>query len=185
MSTHALAKELIEFCKLCGYRIVTAESCTGGGVAATLSSIAGSSAVLWGGVVVYDRAAKVRLLGLSPSAVVGAKVYSREVASNMAYAAHALTGLDKAIALGVTGVAGPGSDCGVQAGTVHLAAVNTLFVYEGKVIDGWDCHERKIAMGGSREEVRDESVRVGLLLLLEAAKARRRAESLTELSLAV
>jgi nicotinamide-nucleotide amidase len=185
-STLSIAKSVIEYCKLLGYRIVTAESCTGGLVAATLSSIPGSSSVLWGGFVVYDRAAKVSLLGLSEKSVRGANVYSHETARNMAYQARALTKTDKSIGLGVTGVAGPGSDCGVQAGTVYITAVNELFVHDGRIESGTMFHSKKLEPRGmGRDAVREEAVRVGLELLLDAARSRHAADAMASMQLAV
>jgi PncC family amidohydrolase len=186
LAIHTLAKELVEYCKLLGYRIVTAESCTGGLVAATISAIPGSSSVLWGGFVVYDRAAKVALLGLSERSVRGAKVYSDETARMMAYQARAASKLDKSIALGVTGVAGPGSDCGIAAGTIFLSAINKSFVQDGNIEHGLFFHSKKLEMHGvGREAVRDEVVKVGLELLFDAARSRRAADALADMSLAV
>lgn len=174
MKSTDLAKELVSTCKQFGFRIVTAESCTGGLVASTIASIPGASVVLWGGLVAYDRAAKVALLGFSERAVRGANVYSAEVAKEMAYGAHGLAKLHSAharnlIALGITGVAGPGPDCGVPAGTVELAAVHTGMMYEGVVEDGWTTHIRRLKLHNkSRDEVRDGAVVAALELLIDA-----------------
>lgn len=191
MNTIETAKNLVDTCRQFGFRIVTAESCTGGLVASTISSVPGASSVLWGGVVVYDRAAKVALLGLPERWVRGAKVYSAKVASDMAYAAHNLPKLDygqshKLIALGITGVAGPGPDYGVPAGTVELAVVHTG-VDEGKGWrEGWTVLKKHLELPNkTRDEVREAVVLAGLEFLHQTAVRLRAIEAANDLALAV
>jgi PncC family amidohydrolase len=190
MSTIEAAKNLVDTCKQFGFRIVTAESCTGGLVASTISSVPGASSVLWGGVVVYDRAAKVALLGLSERGVRGAKVYSAKVASDMARAAHGLPKLHygqshNLIALGITGVAGPGPDCGVPAGTVELAVVHTGEENEGNGEVGWSVFRKHIELPNkTRDEVREAVVMVGLEFLYQTAIRQRARYVKTERELA-
>ncbi len=78
-----------------GIRVVCAESCTGGMVAAAITDIPGSSAVLWGGVVAYSNDCKFRLLGVSPDLIADFGAVSREVARAMAIGALAAGGTAK------------------------------------------------------------------------------------------
>jgi len=102
-------------------KLVTAESCTGGLVAACLTSIPGSSAVFERGLVTYSNEAKVELLGV-PMALIQTKgAVSEEVARAMAEGALAQTPAD--IAVAVTGIAGPdGGSAEKPVGLVHFAA---------------------------------------------------------------
>ncbi len=102
-----------------GWRLATAESCTGGMVGAQLTSVAGSSEAYVGGVVAYSNELKQALLGVDAGLIAAHGAVSREVAEAMAEGARRL-GAECGIA--VTGVAGPGG--GTEAkpvGTVHIA----------------------------------------------------------------
>jgi len=99
-------KTLIETYAAAGLTLATAESCTGGLVAATLTDIAGSSAVVDCGFMTYSNSAKTRLLGV-PAALIAAKgAVSGEVAQAMALGALAHSNAD--VAVSITGIAGPG-----------------------------------------------------------------------------
>jgi len=87
-------------------KLVTAESCTGGLIAACLTELAGASHVLERGFVTYSNAAKTELLGVSEALVTEHGAVSNEVASAMAQGALARSRAD--IAVAVTGIAGPG-----------------------------------------------------------------------------
>jgi nicotinamide-nucleotide amidase len=105
------ARELFETLSKRGLRLVCAESCTGGMVTATLTDLAGSSAVLWGGVAAYSNECKVRALRVAPETIAEFGAVSREVARAMADGALELSGGPEAggaaVALAVTGIAGP------------------------------------------------------------------------------
>ncbi|MBL8966665.1 MAG: CinA family protein [Spirochaetaceae bacterium] len=114
--------------RLCGIlrrrsrRLVLAESCTGGLVAAAVTDIPGASDLLWGGFVVYSEASKTALLGVRPETIAEQGVVSRETALEMARGALARSGADLAVA--VTGFAGPDTAPGEAApGRVCLAWV--------------------------------------------------------------
>ena len=115
------AAAVLDACRHAGLMLVTAESCTGGLIAAALTEIPGSSDVLDRSFVTYSYAAKSQMLGV-PAGLIAAKgAVSAEVARAMAEGAlaHAEAGL----AIAVTGVAGPGSDSQAKpAGLVHLAS---------------------------------------------------------------
>jgi nicotinamide-nucleotide amidase len=97
---------LLDAARAAGLRIATAESCTGGLVAAALTDIAGSSDVFDQGFVTYSNAAKEAMLGVSAETLAAHGAVSEEVAREMAEGALANSGAD--IAVSVTGIAGPG-----------------------------------------------------------------------------
>jgi nicotinamide-nucleotide amidase len=100
------AEALLAACRERGVKLATAESCTGGLIAATLTAIAGSSDVLDRGFVTYSNAAKAEILGVSPELIAAAGAVSEEVARRMAEGALRRSAAD--VAVSVTGVAGPG-----------------------------------------------------------------------------
>ena len=101
-----------------GATLATAESLTGGGVAAAFTSVPGSSETFVGGVVAYATALKISLLGVPAEVVERHGVVSAECARAMAEGARRLTGATYAVS--TTGVAGPGPQDGIPAGTVHV-----------------------------------------------------------------
>jgi nicotinamide-nucleotide amidase len=100
------AEALLAACRSKSYRLATAESCTGGLIAAVLTAIAGSSDVVDRGFVTYSNAAKNELLGVPMALIQTHGAVSDEVARAMA--AGALTRSRATIAISVTGLAGPG-----------------------------------------------------------------------------
>ncbi len=100
------AEALLEAARAAGATIATAESCTGGLIAAAITDIAGSSAVFDRGVVTYSNAAKVALLGVSQATLDTNGAVSEAVAREMAEGA--LAGSGATLAISVTGIAGPG-----------------------------------------------------------------------------
>lgn len=100
------ATKLLETCRAKSIRIVSAESCTGGLVAALLTEIPGSSDVFERGFVTYSNASKTQLLGVSEAIIDACGAVSPEVAHAMADGA--LTHSNADIAVAITGVAGPG-----------------------------------------------------------------------------
>jgi nicotinamide-nucleotide amidase len=116
----ALAGAVIEGCAAAGLRLATAESCTGGLIAATLTEIPGCSAVVDRGYVAYDNRAKEQMLAVPAALLAEHGAVSEAVARAMAEGARAQAGVDLAIA--VTGVAGPGGGSPAKpVGLVHLA----------------------------------------------------------------
>ena len=89
-----------------GWRIATAESCTGGMVAAALTDLPGSSDVFDRGFVTYSNAAKIEMLGVSPDSLAQFGAVSPQVACEMAAGALARSAAD--LAVSITGIAGPG-----------------------------------------------------------------------------
>lgn len=101
-----LATRLLARMRARGEMIATAESCTGGLVAATLTEVPGSSDVVDRGFVTYSNAAKIEMLGIRPATLKAFGAVSEEIAAEMA--AGALARSRAAVAIAVTGIAGPG-----------------------------------------------------------------------------
>jgi nicotinamide-nucleotide amidase len=115
-----LAARLIAACTERGLTIATAESCTGGLVAAVLTEVSGSSAVVDRGFVTYSNAAKTAMLGVPADLVDRHGAVSEEVAVAMVEGALARSDAD--IAVAVTGIAGPtGGSAEKPVGLVHFA----------------------------------------------------------------
>ena len=115
-----LAQKLGEQLAAKDWRIATAESCTGGGVAAAITAIAGSSAWFEYGVVSYANVAKQKLLGVSAQTLDLEGAVSEAVVVEMVRGALALSGADLAVA--ISGIAGPsGATPGKPVGTVWFA----------------------------------------------------------------
>jgi nicotinamide-nucleotide amidase len=107
-----------------GLRIATAESCTGGLVAALLTEIPGSSAVLERGFVTYSNEAKSELIGVPPELIASHGAVSEPVARAMAEGALAHSRVEVAVA--ITGIAGPsGGTATKPVGLVHFACART------------------------------------------------------------
>ena len=116
----ARAAALIADYRARGEKIVTAESCTGGLIAALLTEIPGSSAVLERGYVTYSNAAKAQALGVDAALIASHGAVSAAVARAMAEGALARAQAD--VALSVTGIAGPGGGSAPKpVGLVHFA----------------------------------------------------------------
>ena len=154
------ANALLEICKTKKLTLATAESCTGGLVAATISEIAGSSLVLDRGFVTYSNAAKQQMLGVTPATIDVYGAVSRECAEEMAKGALAHASID--LAISITGIAGPtGAVPGKPIGLVFFCAASR----SGRVI----AHDRKYGDIG-RGNVRHQSVLQALAMLQELAE---------------
>ena len=118
--TQALARTVLSLCEARGIMLATAESCTGGMIAAALTDIAGSSTVVDRGFVTYSNEAKQDMLGVKAETLVRFGAVSAETAREMAEGAlaHSRAG----IAVSVTGIAGPGGGSpGKPVGLVWFA----------------------------------------------------------------
>jgi nicotinamide-nucleotide amidase len=115
------ADAVLQAARARGWQLATAESCTGGMVAAALTEIAGSSDVVERGFVTYSNNAKNELLGVPMSVINRVGAVSEEVARAMAEGACKAAGVH--LACGITGVAGPGGGTADKpVGLVHIAA---------------------------------------------------------------
>ena len=120
------AEQVLLTCRMKKLKVVTAESCTGGLIAAALTAIAGSSDVVDRGFVTYSNEAKREMIGVPWDAILGHGAVSEPVARAMAAGALARSNAD--IAVSVTGVAGPGGGSDEKpVGLVHLGAVRAGF----------------------------------------------------------
>ena len=143
-----------------GWTVATAESCTGGLVAGTLTAVAGSSAVVDRGFVTYSNAAKAEMLGVPAETIKAYGAVSEPVARAMAAGARVMAGVD--LAVSITGIAGPGGGSAEKpVGLVHFGCAGP----DGVV------HEVRRFGDIGREQVRLESVRVALGLLLGTCEA--------------
>ncbi len=140
-----------------GERLGTAESCTGGLIAAACTDLAGSSAWFERGVVTYSNEAKAELLGVPPELIARHGAVSAEVAEHMARGLLARAPIHWALA--VTGVAGPaGGSLAKPVGTVWLALAHR----------GGDAKVWRENFGGDRQAVRAQTVASGLAGLARA-----------------
>ena len=154
------AARLLDLCKSKRLTVATAESCTGGLVAAALTDIAGSSAVVDRGFVTYTNEAKQQMLGVPPDTIERHGAVSRETAEAMASGALAHARAD--LAVSITGIAGPtGATPGKPVGLVHFGAA----ARSGRTI----ARERRFGDIG-RSEVRRQSVLEAIAMLTELAE---------------
>ncbi|SDC26595.1 CinA family protein [Belnapia rosea] len=115
------ARTLLALLEARGLTLATAESCTGGLIAAALTAIPGSSAVVTRGYVTYSNEAKAAMLGIPMGVIEGYGAVSESVARRMAEGALRASGAD--IAVSCTGIAGPGGATpGKPVGLVHMGA---------------------------------------------------------------
>lgn len=140
-----------------GWKLATAESCTGGLVSGALTGIAGSSDVIGYGFVTYANAAKVKVLGVSEAVLAEHGAVSGQTAQAMAAGALAVSGADVAVA--ITGVAGPGG------GSAEKPVGLVWFGLATK--DGVTTREQRYGDLG-RTEVRLAAVKTALGMLLGA-----------------
>lgn len=124
----ARAARLEERYRAAGWTIATAESCTGGLVAALLTEIAGSSAVVDRGFVTYSNEAKTDLLGVAPSLIEAHGAVSEPVARAMAEGA--LQRSKATVAVAITGIAGPGGASATKpVGLVHFGVARNAITF--------------------------------------------------------
>ena len=150
-----LAIEIVDCCTRLQLKIVAAESCTGGLVAAMLTEVAGSSAVVDRGLVTYSNAAKTDLLGVPAALIERDGAVSESVARAMAEGALARSAADLAVA--VTGIAGPGGGTAEKpVGLAHFAAVRR---------GGETRHARHVFPDLGRSAIRLAAVREAMIML--------------------
>ena len=157
MTQGCIASDLVDLCARKGVKVAVAESCTGGGVGAAITSAPGASEVLPGGVVSYSNGAKEKVLGVRAETLARFGAVSEECAREMAEGARGLFGAD--VAVSVTGVAGP------SGGSAEKPV--------GLVCFGLSTRERvsseSVRFGGGRDDVRAGAVAHALGLLSKAA----------------
>jgi nicotinamide-nucleotide amidase len=153
----ARARGVIEAYAKAGLTVATAESCTGGMIAAALTDIAGSSAVLDRGYVTYSNAAKVEMISVDAATLAEHGAVSEPVAREMAEGARRASGTS--VAISVTGIAGPGGGSAEKpVGLVHFACASPAAT-----------RHRECRFGPlDRADIRSASVGVALDMLLDA-----------------
>lgn len=157
----ATATAVLAAARARGWKIATAESCTGGLVAGALTDIAGSSDVFDRSFVTYSNTAKQQMLGVPADILREHGAVSRETAEAMARGALGKAKVD--IVVAITGIAGPGGGGpGKPVGLVHFAASTRA----GKLTH----HEARYGDIG-RAEVRQKSVLQALAMLRQMAEA--------------
>lgn len=138
-----------------GKTLVTAESCTGGGIGTAITAIPGSSAVYKGGIISYCNELKMQLLDVEPAVLAEYGAVSAPTAEAMAMGARIALKAD--IAVSVTGLAGPdGDEFGNPIGTVYVG-----------YSDIYQTISRKIRISGDRDYVRQQAIQAALKLVLE------------------
>jgi nicotinamide-nucleotide amidase len=152
-----LAGTAIELLISAGHTVAVAESLTGGLVAAALTSVPGSSAAMRGGIVAYATELKTELLGVPAELLARRGPVHPDVAAAMA--AGVRQRLAATYGVATTGVAGPGPADGHAQGTVYIAVDGPAGVAEVG-----------LRLPGGRQEVREETVRSVLSLLVSALR---------------
>lgn len=141
-----LAEQVLTHCRSCKVMLATAESCTGGLIAASLTAIPGSSDVVDRSFVTYTNRAKNQMIGVPMRLFDEVGAVSHEVAKAMAEGA--LSQSDAQIAVSVTGVAGPGASEQKPAGLVYI----------GIASDGAETRVEECRFTGDRDAVRHATV---------------------------
>lgn len=156
----ALAAHVLQAAEARGAHIVTAESCTGGLIAAALTDIAGSSTVFDRGFVTYSNAAKMEMLDVTAASLDRFGAVSEAVAKEMAFGALARSMAD--LAVSVTGIAGPGGGSADKpVGLVWFAVAEQGMAPEAA---------RYVFDGADRASIRRAATETGLSLLLDRLK---------------
>jgi nicotinamide-nucleotide amidase len=156
------ARAVVEKALQLGLTIGTAESLTGGLVAAALVSVPGASAVFRGGIVAYDSMLKHDLLGVDAATLARYGAVGADVATQLSEGALTKLGVD--IAVATTGVAGPEPDpvSGAAPGLVFIAVAGGSL---GTLV-------RELALQGERAEIRERATRAALHALLDSLSTR-------------
>lgn len=150
------ASEVIS--RLQGRTLVTAESCTGGGIGAALTAVPGASNVYKGGIISYCDEVKHDVLGVPQELLENCGAVSAPVAEAMAQGARKALNAD--IAVSATGLAGPsGDDFGNPVGTVYIGYADAKL-----------CIARHFLFEGDRESIRTAAIAEALQLVLEYAE---------------
>lgn len=141
--------------RLVGKTLVTAESCTGGGIGAAITAVPGASAVYKGGIISYTNEVKQALLNVDAKILNACGAVSAPVAEQMARGAR--NALNADVAVSVTGLAGPGGDTfGNSVGTVFIGYSDEKITFSNQY-----------HFSGDREAIRAQAINAALHLVLE------------------
>ncbi len=150
------ASAVLAACNAHGVMLASAESCTGGMIAAALTAVAGSSSVFERGFVTYTNQAKQDMLGVPAALFERVGAVSEDVARAMAEGALAHSRAD--VSVSVTGIAGPGGATpGKPVGLVHIAAARA----------GHDTRHTRFEFSGERGDVREQAVMTAFDMVLD------------------
>ncbi|MFE2052243.1 CinA family protein [Streptomyces sp. NPDC059459] len=155
------AADVVRLLTVRGETLAVAESLTGGLVAAEITSVAGASRAFRGSVTAYATELKRDLLGVDGAVLTARGAVDPQVAAQMAAGVRAALGADWGIA--TTGVAGPDAQDGQSVGTVFVAVDGPFGEENGSASGG---KVEALRLNGDRAEIRMESVRSVLALLL-------------------
>lgn len=151
MKLHEIVTALIED----KITIATAESCTGGKIAAAITDVPGASEIFGYGMVTYSNDAKIKILGVKAETLAAHGAVSPETAYEMAAGLKRVSGAD--VAVSVTGIAGPGG--GSPEKPVGLVYIGIAY--------GDDVFVKKNFFQGERDEVRLQTVETALYFVAE------------------
>lgn len=165
-SVDRLVQELGKTCSALGIKIVTAESCTGGLIAGTLTDVPGASAWFDRGFVTYSNEAKKAMLGVREETLTEFGAVSKETAEEMALGAVAHSGAGAAVS--VTGIAGPGG------GTAEKPVGTVCFGFAESVTGFPRCTTVVKHFDGDRASVRKQSVAFAIAELQRSLEALRK-----------
>ena len=158
--TLALAAQVLAWCRARNWHLATAESCTGGLVAAALTAIASASDVVERSFMAYSNEAKMELLGVPADTIAAHGAVSAQTCAAMARGAVARAPVD--LALSITGFAGPGGGTPQKpVGLVYLGVARK---------DGAARVERRL-FPGDRAEIRGAALMLALEMLQDEARA--------------
>lgn len=161
-TTRGLVAELADLLRTRGWHLASAESCTGGLIAAACTDLAGSSDWFERGVVSYSNEAKSALLGVPAALIARHGAVSEQVARAMVEGVQRSSGADLAVA--VTGIAGPGG------GSPDKPVGTVWFAYAARGRSGMRTHSECVRFDGDRAHVRAASVLYALQGLLHRAR---------------
>jgi len=159
--TETLEKSIGEQLRRRGWKLATAESCTGGLVGHRITNIPGSSDYFLGGVIAYAYEAKVALLGVSWDTLKAYGAVSREVVLEMAHGARRALGAD--LSISVSGIAGPG-------GGLPLKPVGTTWTGLVAPDGAW---ARLFCFPGDREQIKAAAAEAALQMLQDYLNGSR------------
>jgi len=163
-SIATLAEALVSELDQAGQTVATAESCTGGWIAKSLTDVSGSSAVFGFGIVSYSNAAKSSMLGVNPATLDSEGAVSEAVVAEMARGALERSGADLAVA--VSGIAGP------DGGTEEKPVGTVWFAWASNASDGPVVTTERRIFRGDRVSIRSQSVILALQHLREILRQR-------------
>jgi nicotinamide-nucleotide amidase len=154
-SINSIAQQVGEALRRIDKKLTAAESCTGGGIAESITSIAGSSQWFEYGYITYSNKAKIKLLGVEQQTLDNYGAVSEQVVEQMA--GSALKSSDADYAIAVSGIAGPdGGTAEKPVGTVWICWITPEIT-----------RVEKYQLQGDRQAVRDQVIKISLQELLQ------------------